>query len=348
MKHIKIALVNPPLFGHKQRGTGTYTQELFKALKKEDLVDVELVEINRDLSEFDLIHYPYFDPYFLTLPIIKSKPKVVTVHDLIPLKYPDKFPRGLRGELKWLVQRQSLKGTKAIITDSHASKKDIIMFTGISDERINVIYLGVREEFKVISSQKILDEVRVKYSLPKNFILYVGDVNYNKNISGIIKSFSEITRRIKNIYLVLVGNGFITISLQLSEINNLISTFGLKEKVIKPGFIDLSDLVKVYNLARVYLHPSFAEGFGLPVLEAMACGCPVVTSNTSSIPELTEEAAIKLNPKEYQTIVKSIVELLENTLLRDQIIEKGLEQVKKFSWVKCAQETIKVYRRVLG
>ncbi|OGG26686.1 hypothetical protein A2960_00745 [Candidatus Gottesmanbacteria bacterium RIFCSPLOWO2_01_FULL_39_12b] len=347
MKQIKIALVNPPLPGHKQRGTGTYLEELIKALNKCTEIEVTLVRINSDISKFDLVHYPYYDPFFLTLPLIKIKPTVVTVHDMIPLKFPNYFQKGLRGEIKWLIQRQSLKGAKTIITDSYASKKDIVKFTAISEEKINVIYLGVREEFKVISSQKELDEVRVKYSLPSSFILYVGDVNYNKNIPGIIKSFLSATQKFENIYLVLVGNGFINNSIQLSDINNLISKLRLEEKVIKLGFIDLSDLAGIYNLAKVYLQPSFAEGFGLPILEAMACGCPVVTTNTSSLPELTGEAAIKLDPKNYQTLARSIIELIENASLRDQLIKKGIERAKKFSWDKCSQETIKAYKKAL-
>lgn len=347
MPKIRVALVNPPLPGHKLRGVGIYTQELFKAIKKEEAIDISLVEIDQNLSAFDLIHYPYFDPFFLTLPIMKSKPTIVTIHDLIPLLYPEKFPRGIRGELKWLIQRQSLKGAKTIITDSFASRKDIVKFTGISEGKINVIYLGVREEFKVICSQKILDEARVKYRLPKNFILYVGDVNYNKNIPGIIKGFLEITKKVNDIYLVLVGNGFINESIQLSEINNLISTFGLTGKVKKFGYIELSKLVGVYNLAKVYLQPSFTEGFGLPVLEAMACGCPVVTSNTSSLLEITGSAAICVNPNDYQKISRSTINLIENTVLREQIIKKGLGQFKKFSWDKCARGTIIIYKSII-
>lgn len=347
MKRLKIALINPPLPGHKQRGIGTYTEELFNALKKADEIDIVAVDINQNLSKFDLIHYPYFDPFFLTLPIVKDKPTIVTVHDLIPLNYPDKFPRGLRGEIKWFVQKQSLKAAKNIITDSYASKKDIVKFTGISEEKINVIYLGVREEFKVIKSQKILDEVKVKYSLPKKFILYVGDVNYNKNILGIIKSFSEVTKKNKDINLILVGNGFINDSIQLSEINNLISEFRLKEKVKKIGYIALSDLVGVYNLAKVYLQPSFAEGFGLPVLEAIACGCPVVTSNISSLPELVDDAALLVDPKNAEDIVKSILKIIDNSTLREAITKRGLQRVREFNWVRCASETLNIYKKVI-
>mgnify|MGYP001570429698 FL=1 len=117
MKQIKIALVDPPLSGHKLRGTGIYTLELYKALQKQKEVIVSLVDIKSDFSAFDIVHYPYFDPFFLTLPIIKKKPTVVTVHDLIPLKFPKYFPKGIRGEIKWRIQKFSLRDIQAIITD---------------------------------------------------------------------------------------------------------------------------------------------------------------------------------------------------------------------------------------
>ena len=347
MKQIKIALVDPPLSGHKLRGTGIYTLELYKALQKQKEVIVSLVDIKSDFSAFDIVHYPYFDPFFLTLPIIKKKPTVVTVHDLIPLKFPKYFPKGIRGEIKWRIQKFSLRDSQAIITDSFASKKDIISYTGISENKINVAYLGVKEEFKLIKSQGILNDIRKKYNLPEKFVLYVGDVNYNKNIEGIIKAFLGVLDKITDINLVLVGKGFIDDTVQLRNAEKYIYQLGLEKKVKKLGFIALSDLVGVYNLAAVYLQPSFAEGFGLGVLEAMACGCPVVTSNTSSLPELVKDAAILVNPNDSLEISKSIIKFINDINIRNNFIERGLKRVKNFTWKKCAQETVKIYRNIL-
>ncbi len=347
MKQIKIALVDPPLSGHKLRGTGIYTLELYKALQKQKEVIVSLVDIKSDFSAFDIVHYPYFDPFFLTLPIIKKKPTVVTVHDLIPLKFPKYFPKGIRGEIKWRIQKFSLRDSQAIITDSFASKKDIISYTGISENKINVAYLGVKEEFKLIKSQGILNDIRKKYNLPEKFVLYVGDVNYNKNIEGIIKAFLGVLDQITDINLVLVGKGFVDDTVQLRNAEKYIYQLGLEKKVKKLGFIALSDLVGVYNLAAVYLQPSFAEGFGLGVLEAMACGCPVVTSNTSSLPELVKDAAILVNPNDSLEISKSIIKFINDINIRNNFIERGLKRVKNFTWKKCAQETVKIYRNIL-
>lgn len=346
MKKIKVALVNPPIVGHKFRGTGTYGEELFKALKKGDAVDISKVDYDNDLSGFDVVHYPYFDPFFLTLPVVKTKPTIVTVHDLIPFKFPEYFPRGIKGEIKWFIQKLSLGGAKAIITDSLASQKDIAKFTGIDKEKISVIYLGVRSEFKVLKSTDTLQKVREKYKLPEKFLLHVGDVNYNKNIPGIIKAFSKVSQKYSDIFLVLIGNGFVGNSSQLQELMDLISQLGLTDKIRRLGFIDLSDLVGVYNLAQVYLQPSFAEGFGLPVLEAMACGVPTVTSNTSSLPEIVGNAVIQVDPKNIQEIVSGISNILSSDSLKKELIKKAFSQVKLFTWEKCAKETINIYQKI--
>lgn len=345
---MKVALVSPPISGHKFRGTGTYSEELYKALKKINAVDISRVNYDSDLSSFDLVHYPYFDPFFLTLPIRKVKPTVVTVHDLIPLNYPNQFPRGVRGEIKWQTQKLSLKGAKTVITDSIASQKDIIKFTGIDKEKVHVIYLGVRSEFKMLKSADILEKIKKKYKLPRNYLLHVGDVNYNKNIPGIIKAFSELTQKYNDLHLVLVGNGFVEKSSQSQQLIELISQLGVADKVRRLGYIDLSDLVGVYNLSQVYLQVSYAEGFGLPVLEAMVCGCPTVVSNTSSLPEIAGNAAILADPDDIELIAENISEIIENKTKREELIKKGLQSVKEFTWEKCAKETKKIYELVLS
>ena len=347
MKKINIALVDPPIAGHKFRGTGTYGEELFKALKKKEEVDISWVNYVSDIKEFDLVHYPYFDPFFLTLPIMKHKPTVVTVHDLIPLRFPDQFPKGIRGEIKWFIQKLSLGGAEVILTDSVASKNDIAKFTEIDKEKIKVVYLGVRNEFKVIKEGNILDKVRRKYSLPEKFLLHVGDVNYNKNISGMIKAFAKISQKYSDLYSILVGNGFIEDSPQLSQLINIISQLGVGDKIKRLGYIELLDLVGVYNLAQVYLQLSFAEGFGLPVLEAMASGCLVISSNTSSLPELVGEASLLVNPKNEEEIAKNIEIILTNKGERQELRDKGIKRAKEFTWEKCAEETLEVYKSIL-
>src|SRR6185369_10508691 len=137
--------------------------------------------------EADVIHYPYFDPFFITLPLKKIKPTVVTVHDLIPLVFPDKFPSGVKGFIKWQIQKLSLLGVNRIITDSKASKADVSRITGYARSKIDSVYLAPDPTYQKVTDTKILDEVKRTFSLPERFILNVSDVNWNKNIPGLLQ-----------------------------------------------------------------------------------------------------------------------------------------------------------------
>ena len=238
-----IAIDTTPLeSGHQARGVGSYTKLLIKALQKYE---------NRHTYSFftrgqkvpkqtDLVHYPYFDPFFLTLPLFKLIPTVVTVHDLIPIGFPDHFPKGLRGELKWQAQKLSLRGAARIIADSNASKTDIHELIGFPKERIDVVHLAPSPIFRPMAGQTARDRVRKKYNLPERFILYVGDINWNKNINGMLKAFREI----KNTKLVLVGKAFLDDTLiETQEIDRMIHLLGLSEAIVKLGFVAEEDLV---------------------------------------------------------------------------------------------------------
>lgn len=344
---MKVALVKPQLAGHKMRGTGVYTDCLYHELRKQNNISVSLVKTGESFDNFDIVHFPYFDPFFLTLPIVKKKPTVVTIHDLIPLSFPKFFPRGVRGKLKWVLQKLSTRNVSAVITDSKASKKDIINYLKINRKKIQVIYLGVREEFRQIQSEKRLSATKLKLSLPSDFILNVGDVNYNKNILGIIKAFKQIIEKFPNLKLVFVGQGFIDNSPQLEEIKKLLNKLNLEKKVIRLGHIKLDNLVGLYNLAKVYLQPSFAEGFGLPVAEAMACGTPVVASNISCLLEVTGSAALLVDAGNPNQIAKGVIDLLQDEDKYKDLVQKGLARAKQFTWEKCARETMRIYERVL-
>src|SRR5690606_743268 len=151
-------------------------------------------------EDVDIIHYPYFDPFFLTLPLKKRVKTIVTVHDLTPLVFPDAFPAGIKGKLSWQVQKYSLKSASAIIADSEASKKDIIRLTGIDSNKIHVVYLAAGEEFERLQlSDTRNKELRKKYKLPENFLLYVGDVTWNKNLPRLLDAIEEA-----NVPLVMI------------------------------------------------------------------------------------------------------------------------------------------------
>lgn len=344
---LKIALIAPPLSGHKYRGTGTYTKELYQALLKIREIEVKLIDIKDTINDFDLIHFPYFDPFFLTLPFVRVKPTVVTVHDLIPLRFPKYFPPGIKGRFKWQIQKFSLRNASGIITDSYASKEDIVRFTRITPAKINVIYLGVDDEFGIIHDKGKLEKMRQNLCLPKEFILHVGEVNYNKNILGLIKAFRLLNKSHKELNLVLVGNGFIKDSRELQDVTALIKESGLEKKIHRLGYIDKTDMIGIYNLAKVYVQVSFAEGFGLPVVDAMACGIPVVVSNSTSLPEIVGEAGLLVDPNNVKQISGSISILYSNKKMKEELSEKGLERIKFFTWDKCAVQSLAVYQKAM-
>ena len=353
---MKIAIdVTPLETGHAGRGIGVYTQLLIDALQsyEKEHTYTLFTRGQNEPKNIDLVHYPYFDPFFLTLPLHKPKPTVVTVHDLIPLVFPDEFPAGLRGNVKWQIQKLSLRGALRIISDSESSKKDIVSITDINAQKIDVVYLAPSDVFKPIKNKTNLDVVKKKYHLPNQFILYVGDVNWNKNILGMLKAFQKVKcgnqEIIRNVKLVLVGKAFLDASLQeTQQINSFIDTVGLNKEVMMIGSVPMDDLAAIYNLASVYIQPSFYEGFGLPVLEAMACGCPVVTSDTSSLAEIAGPA-ILINPNNIDSIPKGTAKaLLLSNIERNQLIQKQFRWVERFTWERVARETVRVYAKVLA
>ncbi len=346
-KKLKVAIVVPPIAGHKMRGTGNYTQNLYTALNK--LLDVEVNLRTIDEIKYctvDVIHFPYFDPFFLTLPFIKTKPTVVTVHDLIPLRYPNHFPPGLKGFLKWNLQKISLWSAGAIITDSISSQTDIEGFAGIKKEKIHVVYLGVTPEFGKAYSKDYKEKVIKRLSLPKKFILNVGDINFNKNIPGFLKAFSVLVARNSGLKLVLVGEGFTRPSTELVQTIELMKEMEIEDKVLRVSSLAVSELAVVYQLAQVYVQPSFAEGFGLPLLEAFAAGCPVVAAKSASLPEVAGDAAVMFDPQNTDLVVKKVLNLLGNKELVYDLIQKGKKRAEFFTWEKCASETVKVYKEV--
>jgi len=342
---MKVAIDVSVIRRHQSRGIGVYTQNLVEALRliKQADFSIRLIKQGSIPQDIDLVHYPYFDLFFLTLPIFKKKPVIVTIHDVIPLVFPDKFPKGIRGWVKFQIQKFSLKSVAAVITDSQNSKKDIVKYFKFPPEKIYVVPLAPDIKFRPIKSALIRSRIKVKYRLPERFILYVGDVNWNKNVEGLIKACAKLQT-----FLVLVGKAFMNKRLkETQKILRLIKELDLNNRIKILGYIPKKDLVAVYNLAAVYVQPSFYEGFGLPVLEAMACGTPVVCSKTASLPEVADKAALFINPYNINSIAGGIKRVLKNSKLKNQLIKKGFNQVKKFSWQKTAQETIKVYHEVL-
>lgn len=354
---IKVAFNTLPLkTGHKTRGVGTYAKNLLENLQKRSDIKIEEFDKLSTVKEVDLVHYPWFDLFFRSLPFKKKFPTVVTIFDVIPLVFPSQHPLGIRGKGSFFLQKLSLKGCKQIITDSQSAKKDISSFLKIKPDKIQVIPLAADENFKVLPESKKI-QIKNKYHLPDRFILYVGDANYTKNLPVLIEAFSKLYNmaEFQDLKLVLVGGVFLKKvenidhpELEsLKAVNRLISQNNLEEVIIRPGQIDIDDLVGFYNLATVYVQPSLYEGFGLPVLEAMSCGCPVISSKVSSLPEVAGKAAVYFDPQNGEQLIKILQQILTDKSLRLKLSKLGLQQAMKFSWEGVADETIKLYHQAL-
>src|SRR3989344_1147719 len=334
---------------HKVRGTGFYIENLKRSLlsyfpENEHIFFVRGENIPKDV---DLVHYPYFEPFFLTLPLKKRFKTVVTVHDLIPFVFPEHFPSGIKGKIKWEIQKRILTNTDAVITDSDSSKKDIIKFTGINENKIHVIYLAAGEEFREVESGELkVENLRKKYNLPEKFVLYVGDVTWNKNLPRLIKVVKKI-----NVPFVMVGRALTQKDVDVSNLWNkdLVEVQKLcqdDKNIFLPGFVPTEELVTIYNLATVFIMPSLYEGFGLPILEAMQSGCPVITSKEGSIPEVAGDAAYFVDCYNVDDIAEGISMVFSNEKVRKELSKKGIENAKKFSWRETVQKTHKIYERV--
>lgn len=331
--------------GQKIRGIGYYTSHLVEALKAEKSLSLTTF-ISTPPKNLDLIHFPGFNPFIFSLPLISRTPTIITVHDLIPLQFPQHFPSGIKGKLTWTLQKQVLRSLPAIITDSNYSKQEINHQTSINLNKIHPVFLAADKIFKPIKEKSLLQSIKQKYLLPDKFILYVGDINWNKNVPMLAEACIQL-----QLPLVVVGQAPSSkVQSTHPELQDLVKFQSLKNTsslIHTLGYLPSEDLVALYNLAYVYVQPSRAEGFGLPVLEAFASGCPVIASNTTSLPELTGKACLDFNPYNLNDLKDSLLQLWEKPQLRQQLIELGFKQVQKFTWDKTAKQTIKVYEKVL-
>lgn len=331
----------------KYRGIGAYAQNLYQAIKKYTDIEIELVEGEKYMNNFDLLHIPYFSLFRNTLPFSFSKPTVVTIHDLIPLQFPKHYPLGIKGKINLELQKYFLKKAKAVITISETARHDIIKILKIDPKKVFSIYLAQDKHFRKIKDKILLDKIKNKFKLPDEFVLYIGNVNWNKNILNTAQACIQANKK-----LVIIGSSFLDqtdlnhaekkshkIFLEEYYENNLIKLL---------GYVENEDLVAIMNIATCSLFVSFYEGFGLPILEAQACGLPVITSNVSATVEIAGNGAVLVNPKDIEEISKAINQVFDSESLRQKLIKFGEENVKKYSWKKTALETVKVYESAIA
>jgi len=346
---LNIAFDTTPLLGgHARRGIGTYTRALLQALEQEGIALTRITK-RRSIAkgEFDLIHYPYFDIFFPSLHTHRHIPGIVTIHDLIPLQFPNHYAPGVRGKLALFRQKKQLQKVRHIITDSQFSQLQIQEYLNIPAEKISVVQLAGNPAL-VAQTDEVVRKTKKRLSLPKKYILYVGDINYNKNIPQLIKSLKFLPEEIS---LVCVGKNFAPQPIsEWSAIEKQIALSDVENRVHFCTSIAVEDsrsLAAVYSGAICLVQPSLSEGFGLPVLEAMQCKTPVVATNLGSLPEVGGKLVFYAEPtaESFAVQVEKITALTKSH--RDQLLEEGLAWSKTFSWQKTAQETIAVYETAL-
>ncbi len=291
-----------------------------------------------DRHSVDLLHYPG-----TTIDQLDVKTAcVVTMHDLQHEYFPQFFPK------RELVRRKSTylpsaKKARHIITVSEFTRQSIIQKYNISPEKITVIHHGISPNFQPIEDEQVKVAIRQKYHLPDQFVFYPANPWPHKNHARLFEAIRLLRHQYGlTVHLVLSG-----IWSNPEYLKQQIHQSGVTDQVHLLGYLPYEDLPALYNAATALVFPSLFEGFGLPVLEAMACGCPVICSNTTSLPELAGDAAVLVDPTDVAQIAESIYTLLQDRSLQKSLRTKGSLQVQKFSWERAARETVNIYESVL-
>ena len=291
-------------------------------------------------DSLSLFHGQYVLPLFLPCR------SVLTIHDILFESNPEFFPKFHRRLLKFFVPI-SAKRSHRIISVSEFTRKQIIKYYNIPPEKITVIHEGASRQFGPIKNKDFIYSQLTRYGIRKKYVLFVGRIEPRKNVTGLLEAFNHMRRRDKrDLCLVIVGNQ--DRIFQSTELTTSIKDMQVNSDVIFTGGVSEEDLSVLYNGAEVLAYPAFAEGFGLPVLEAMACGTPVVTSNTTSLPEIAGDAALLVNPYSAREIGECLERVLRDSELRRELSRKGLQRAKKFRWREASQKTIQLYREVLS
>ena len=370
---MKIGIDSRSINLHSGTGIGTYTKNLIS----------EMININKD-NEFTLIwtgkidnnfskdnteliycsgrHSTFFEREYIPN-IISSKKldlyhipqngigfpfnhdinTIVTIHDLIPYIMPETVGSGyLKRFLKDIPN--IIENSKGIITVSEYSKKDILrFFSGYPEDKVFVTPLSTNSEFVPMNKNECRKTIQNKFSFNEPYILYIGGFSKRKNVHGLINAFSKVKNSLSKKYkLVLVG------SLKDEGLNlkRYVESLNLENDIIFTGFAEDKDLPIFYNGADLFVYPSYYEGFGLPPLESMSCKTPVITSNTTSIPEVTKDAAFLINPSVDEELSNAIFNVLENDNIRNDLIEKGYKRSLEFSWKQTAKNTLNAYENI--
>ena len=300
---------------------------------------IEQTMLAIELARFslDLLHSTDFIP-----PLYTTVPTVITVHDLAFLHWPHfltKDSAAYYGQID-----RAVRHAKHIIVPSESTKQDLTAMLGVPPNKVSVIYEAADESFVPLPVEETRAEVMKKYRLPASFILFVGTIEPRKNVDGLIRAFHHLRNKygVHDTALVIAGgSGWL-----YNETLELIRQLKLEQSVFLVGRVLDEELHKLYVAARCHVHPAHYEGFGLPPLEAMACGTPTIVSNVSSLPEVVGDAALLVDPENWEEIAVAIHRLLSDDQLHAELREKGLKRARYFNWESAARRTLEVYRLI--
>jgi len=288
--------------------------------------------------KFDLVHFPHFN-----VPILYKNKFVTTIHDITPKFFPG--PRVRKSIIRKvgydIVFKSGMKHAQKIITISNHTKDNLVKYFKADAAKIEVIYPGVDTKYKKIENNDLLKTFTAKQGITKPFIFYVGVWRDHKNLTGLIQAFNLLKQEDRLDYQLVLGG---RPDPRYPEILKAISDSPFKKDIILPGFIKEDDLILFYNAASLFVLPSFCEGFGLVAAEALACGTPVIGSNTTSLPEILEDGAVYFDPKDYLEMAKVMKQVLTDVNLRQGLVSRGQSLVKRYNWSSCAQKTIETYK----
>src|SRR5712692_6685016 len=327
---------NKLLYGNKQ------TLRVNNFLGRIPVLKYELRKVKDILSYFHLKKFDlYFEPNFVPINI-RARKIVTTVHDFSFQLFPEAHPKD---RIKYFSKCffTNIMRSNRIITDSAYVGDEAKSFLHLPDEMITPIHLGVEHEVFRLYDRESLELSRRELKLPDRFILFVGTRERRKNLDGLLRAYLALPRYLKDEFkLVLVGpQGW-----ENDADERMVHEVG--KSIVNLGYIETQQLAYVYNLASLFVFPSLYEGFGLPPLEAMACGCPVVVSKEASLPEVCGDAAYYVDPKDVDSVAEGMSRVLGDETLRKSLIARGVERAKLFSWEKTARKTLDVFEEVMG
>jgi glycosyltransferase involved in cell wall biosynthesis len=381
---MKIGIEAQRIFRKKKHGMDMVALELIRNLQEIDKVNEYFIFVRPDedntviketanfkIVELSANSFPVWEQFALpraaekygceilhctsnTAPIFCKVPSVVTLHDIIYMESSALNIMRSKGTnyqkfgniYRRLIVPMIMRNSKKIITVSNFEKDCISSFFGFKNNtKLTAEYNGVSEYFKPVTDKDYLRLIKAKYNLPDQFFFFLGNTHPKKNTKGTLKAFSDFLKRTgSSMKLVMLDYDQEELKKLLVEIGDV----NLINKIVLTGYVANKDLPAIYSLSQLFLYPSLRESFGIPIVEAMACGVPVITSNTSSMPEIAGNAALLVDPYSTEEITAAMIKVYKNELLKNTMIQSGLNRAARFSWKSMAENVLNIYQETLG